>query len=174
MHLTPRRAIAYGGLIALAMSLFGCARERPAISVANAHKAYALGLRLAAQDRANVERHRAMLARLMRVTVLSVRDADRAIVINVRIANLSLKRVRSLEMGLEVDRVTGPRLALAELRTAQAVAPRTSVVIRMPVVYARFAEDAGALMGAKGVAKRYALDVKEIEYTDGSDAGYDD
>lgn len=162
------------GLIAIAVSLAACSNSKPAITAANARKAYHVGENLAAQDRASTQRRRAQMARLVRVRVLSAREMDRSVNLLVEIRNLTAKATRSVDMVLEIDEQSGQRLALAALHTAKPIAANGSLTVHLPVRFIRFGEDAARMSEARGVPKRYVLDVSDVTFADGSDAGYDD
>lgn len=165
--------VAFVGLV-IATSLTACSAEKPAISPENAAKAQAVGARLAAQEAADAAKHKAEIAKLIRAELSHVHERDRTMSLTLGIVNYTAKTVKSLEFGLEVDDASGKALGRAELRTAQTIGPKASASITFNFPYTKFGSGTGAVREALGKPKRYLLDVKEIKYTDGSDAGYDD
>ena len=171
-------------MLAIAASLgAGCARHTEAaatpppavLSEANKAKAYAVGLQLAAQDRAADKAHRAEMARLIDAAVLRTREQDRTLSLLLRLHNKSAKAVRSIGAGLEVRDPAGKRLGLAEIDDAPVrIAPHATVTAWEPIRYVRFGEDAGTMRLAAGKPKRIDLQIIELKYADGTDAGYDD
>lgn len=181
MHV--RRAVRAVALAALAASAAGCAHRAAAttqsipqtLTEANKKQAYAVGRRLAAQDRADEAAHRAQMDRLIAVSVLSVRDEDRQTDLLVSLRNKTSKTIRAFDAGLEVRSApNGRRIGLAEIHLNRTVRGRGSDSVWIPLRYVRFGEDAGTMRLARGKAKRTLLEVTEITYADGSDAGYDD
>jgi len=161
----------------------GCARHTEAaatpppavLSAANKAKAYAVGLRLAAQDRAADKAHRAEMGRLITAAVVQTREQDRTLSLLLRLHNKSAKAVRSIGAGLDVHNAAGKRLGLAEIDDAAVrIAPHGTVSVWEPVRYVRFGEDAGTMRLAAGKPKHIELQIIEVNYADGSDAGYDD
>lgn len=161
----------------------GCARHAEAaatpppavLSKANKAKAYAVGLQLAAQDRAAAKEHRAEMARLIDAVLVRTREQDRTLWLLLRLRNKSAKAVRSIGAGLEVHDPAGKRLGLAEIDDAAVhIGPHATVSVWEPVRYVRFGEDAGTMRLAAGKPKRIDLQIIELKYADGSDAGYDD
>ena len=110
----------------------------------------------------------------MRVDSIHVDERDRTIGIAFTVHNLTNKNVKALELSFESDGVRGNRIGSTELRTGQALPRNGTRTIAMYVPYTQFGEDTGPMREALGKPQRYTLDVKEIRYTDGSDAGYDD
>jgi hypothetical protein len=170
-------------LAATASISAGCARHAEAaatpppavLSEANKAKAYAVGEKLAAQDRAAEKAHRAEMARLIDAAVLQTREHDRTLALLLRLHNKSAKAVRSIGAGLEVRSPSGDRLGLAEIDDAAVrIAPHATVSVWEPIRYLRFGEDAGTMRLAAGKPKHIDLQIVEVKYADGSDAGYDD
>lgn len=161
--------------LAVSASLFGCAHHETAIvSDRTAASAQAVGVRLAAQDRENEERHRAAIAKLVRIDAVRIDERDRTIRVAFTIHNLSSKDVKALEFSFESDGVSGNRIGTTELRTGEPVRGKSTRALVLQIPYTQFGEDTGPMREALGKPQRYSLDVKEIKYADGSDAGYDD
>lgn len=138
-------------------------------------QAYEVGLRLAAQDRAADKAHRDEMARLIGTSILRTRDADFALSLLLQVHNKSTKVIRRFDAGLEVDaKDSTHRLGLAEIEVNRAIRPQSTSTFWEPVRYLRFGEDSGVVEMAAGKSKNVKLEVTEIKYTDGSDAGYDD
>jgi hypothetical protein len=160
----------------------GCARHTeaaatppPVLSEANKAKAYAVGLQLAAQDRAADKAHRAEMARLIDATVVRTYEQDRTLSLLLRLQNKSAKAIRGIGAGLEVHARSGKRLGLAEIDDVPIrIAPHGFASVWLPIRYVRFGEDAGTMRLAAGKAKQIDLQIVEVRYADGSDAGYDD
>lgn len=146
-------------------SLIACSQKSPAADI---------GARLAAQDRANEQQHREQLARLARIDAVVVHEDDRSIEIAFTMRNLAEKRVASLDVGFESDGPDGTRIGMAELRSVATIPPRTARHLSLTVPYTQFGEDTGAMREAEGKPQRYAVDIKEIRYADGSEVGFDD
>lgn len=142
--------------------------------IINLQEAYEIGLRMTAQTEIDDRRHRSELAKLMQARVDRTREADRMVELTLSIANTSVKTVKSLEFGLFVMGSDGKRIAMTEFRTGEPIAPHGTRTITVPMRYVRFGADAGAMVEAAGRPKTYSVVVKEIKYTDGTDAGYDD
>ena len=137
-------------------------------------RTYEVGLRMALDARKADRKHRDEMNRLIDVTIVKHRDEDHRIVFTLRVQNKSPKRLKTFESGVEVHDAKGARIGLAEFVTEHPVMPYQTVTFDEPVTYLRFGEDAGVMRLAQGKPKLIALGVKEIKYTDGSDAGYDD
>lgn len=144
------------------------------LSPEKAREAYAVGRRLVAQDRDREAAHRAQMARIIDATVSQTRDVDRTISLFIRLHNKAAKAIKSLDAGLEIHDASGARIGLSEIHVTHAVPARGSSAFWYPMRYLRFGEDAGTMRMAAGKPKRVRMDVTEIKYTDGSDAGYDD
>ena len=142
--------------------------------VINDQKTYDVGLALAAQERRDDTKHRTEMAKLVSVTVLAHRDEDRQIILTLRVHNTSGKTIRRLENGLAVTDPSGARVGLAEFVAQRTIAPQATVTFDAPLRYLKFGEDAGTMRLAEHKPKRIALEVKEVKFTDGTDAGYDD
>lgn len=170
--------------ILLAAGATGCAHHAEAaatppssqaLTPQNRAQAFAVGEKLAAQDRANEAAHRTQMDRLLDISVVRMRDADRETSLLVRIHNKSVKRIRELDAGLEVDAASnGRRLGLAEIHLDREIAGGAFQTFWVPLRYVRFGEDAGTMRLAEGKPKRAQLEATEVRYADGSDAGYDD
>jgi hypothetical protein len=142
--------------------------------VINEQKTYELGLRLAAQARAADARHRLQIARIMDVGITSYRDRERALELALRVRSKTPKTIRRFDSGIIVSDAAHTRIGLAEFTVDRTIPPHATVEIVVPVAYVRFGGDAGGLVVASGKPKTIDLDVKEIKFTDGTDAGYDD
>lgn len=114
------------------------------------------------------------MARLIDANVPQTRDADRTISLYVHLHNRSAKPIRSLEAGLEVHDSAGKRIGLTEIGIEKPIAAHGTLAFWYPVRYVRFSEDAGTMRLAAGKPKTIQMDVTEIKYADGTDAGYDD
>jgi len=110
----------------------------------------------------------------MRLTIERFDEFDRKITIRLRVHNLSSKNVRAIEAGLEVDDLSGARIATTEVHRTADIPPHGSLAIDISMPYTQFGEDTGSMREALGKPQRQRIDVKEIKYSDGSDAGYDD
>jgi hypothetical protein len=161
---------------ALTAAFSACSREqaKPLIDPAKAQQAYALGQRLAMQDREQRARHRAQMARLIEATVPKTRETGRTISLFVRLRNRSAKPITALDSGLFVFDRSGRRIGMAEIHLTRRVGGRESVAFWYPMGYVRFGEDAGTMLLAAALPKNVRMEVTEIRYADGSDAGYDD
>jgi hypothetical protein len=149
----------------------------PAQTLTAANKAIAaeVGRKLARQDRAVEAAHRAQMDRLVDASVLRIRDGDRDTAFLLRVSNKSYKPIRSFDAGLEVRLVSnGERIGLTELHVDRDIPPNGQVKFSVPLRYVRFGEDTATMRLAEGKAKRAWVEVTEIRYADGSDAGYDD
>jgi hypothetical protein len=171
-----RRALSLTGAAVFAAALAACshAPQQSTLTASNARMAYEVGRRLAAQDRAQTAEHRAEMARLIRASISTAQDADRTISLHVRLHNLSAKTIRSLDTGLEVRATDGRRIGLAEIGIEKTIPPHATLAFWYPMRYVRFGEDAGTMRLAAGKPKTIRMDVTEIKYSDGTDAGYDD
>lgn len=114
------------------------------------------------------------MARLIDAQVLDTRDAGRVISLYTRLSNKSAKTIASLDAGITVYDASGRRIGLTEIHLPRTVPPRAGVAFWYPMRYLRFSEDAGTMRLAAGKPKHVEIDVTEIKYADGSDAGYDD
>jgi hypothetical protein len=114
------------------------------------------------------------MARLISVTVSRTRDTDRTISLLLTLRNRSAKTIRSLDAGLEVHDTSGRRIGLTELRLSKPIPSHGTVTFWYSLRYLRFDEDAGTMRLAAGKPKTARVDVTEIKYADGTDAGYDD
>lgn len=140
--------------------------------VINMQLAYENGQKMAQQARVDEENHRREIAKLMRAIVLHSTEGQ-SIDLAVRIVNTTGKTVRRVEMGLMATH-NGKRIGMCEVALDRDIAPNGTIETTIPLHYSQFGEDATPMMNAAGKPKTYALDVKEIKYTDGTDAGYDD
>jgi hypothetical protein len=176
---------AYRALAAILLAgAAGCAHHAKAaatppsaqvLSPENRAEAFAVGQQLAARDRANDATHRSQMDRLIDVSVVQMRDADRQTALLVQVRNKNAKRIRSLDAGLEVHAVSGGRrIGLAQLHLDRDIPGGAVRQFWVPVRYVRFGEDAGTMRLAQGRPKRAEMEVTEIRYADGSDEGYDD
>ncbi|MDE2483389.1 MAG: hypothetical protein KGN02_14525 [bacterium] len=160
--------------LAVSASLFGCSRPAGPVSARNAELARTVGARLAAQAHERDARHRSELARLMRARVLSVAEGDRTMRIDFEIANLADKGVRAVDLAFVVERPSGARIAITELHARERLRPKSRNRVALVIPYIRFGDETGSMREAVGRPQRYRVDVEEIAYDDGSDAGYDD
>lgn len=162
--------------LAIAASLAACSTQpKPqVITPQNAALAQQVGAQLAAKEREETARHRAEIAKLIRAELSSVKEADRTISLRVGTVNYTNKTITSLEIGLEVDDASGNALGRTELRSSQTIGPKSQTTIVFNRPYTAFGSGTAAVRESLGKPKRYLLDVKEIKYSDGSDAGYDD
>ena len=142
--------------------------------IINQERAYEVGLLLGAQERANDLKHEKLIVGIMSLAVIGHRDEDHRIVLTLRVQNKTAKTMRRFDSGIEVHDTKGTRLGIAEFETQSTIAPHQTAAITIAIPYLRFGEDAGSMRLAAGKAKSIDLDVKEIKYTDGTDAGYDD
>lgn len=145
------------------------------LSSENKAKATEVARKLVEQDRASVAAHRAEMDRLIDATVLRISDGDREISLRLRVQNKTNKAITAFDAGLKVYlSQNGRRVGLTELHSSQNVAPQSAVTFTVPIRYVRFGEDTGSMRLAQGQLKNPQVEVTEINYTDGSDAGYDD
>lgn len=114
------------------------------------------------------------MARLIDATVPRTRESDRSIVLLLRLRNKAPKAVKAIDAGVEVRDAHGKRIGLSEIHVARAVGAHGEAAFWYPMRYVRFSEDAGSMRLAQGKPKTVDLEVTEIRYADGSDAGYDD
>lgn len=114
------------------------------------------------------------MAKRIDAHVLHAREIDRTISLLVQLHNKSAKSVTSLDSGIFVYDLSGKRIGMTETHLAKSIPPHTTLTFWYPMRYLRFGEDAGTMRLAEGKPKRIRLDVTEIKYADGSDAGYDD
>lgn len=142
--------------------------------IINLQKAHEVARRMQIEAEREDTKHRDMIARLIEAHIARTNEHDRSIDFLLHVKNLARKPIAHLELGLEVHDASGKRIGLAEMRTSAHVGAGTERDISIPMRYVRFGEDAGTMREAAGQAKQYDLLVKEITYTDGSDAGYDD
>lgn len=130
---------------------------------------------LVEQDRIVESTRRAEMARLIDASVLGISDADRETSLLLRVKNKTNKAIKELDAGLRVNLVpNGKRVGLTELHLNQNIAPQSAVTLTVPLRYVRFGEDTASMRLAQGKPKRAQVEVTEIKYADGSDAGYDD
>lgn len=170
------RALPLIGAAALAAALAACSHQpaKPVLDPEKAREAYAVGQRLAAQDRERTAEHRAEIARLIDANITQTQEVDRTISLYVHLHNRSAKTIRNLEAGLEVHDRRGKRIGLTEIAIDKPIAAHSTLAFWYPLRYLRFGEDAGTMRMAAGKLKTISMDVTEIKYTDGTDAGYDD
>lgn len=135
-------------------------------------RSYEHGQQLAANEAHEEQLHRAMLARLIRVQVTGANEGD-GIDLHTAIANLTGKTVKRIEMGLYVHHGS-TRVGMCEVALDTHIAPHATVSRTIALHYTQFGEDATSMMHARGQTKTYDVQVKEIKYTDGTDAGFDD
>lgn len=114
------------------------------------------------------------MAKLIDATVSQTRDVDRTISLFIRLQNRSSKAIKSLDAGLEIHDASGARVGMSEIHLSRAIRAHASSAFWYPMRYLRFGEDAGTMRMAAGKPKTVEMDVTEIKYADGSDAGYDD
>lgn len=164
------------GAAALAAALAACshAPAKPILDPVKAQQAFAVGEKLAAQDRAQQAEHREEIAKLIDARVIETRERNRTISLLIRIHNKGAKKIRTLDSGVFVNDTAGRRVGMTEVTLSKSIAPHATIAFWYPMRYLRFGEDAGTMRLADGKRKRVTLDVTEIKYTDGSDAGYDD
>jgi hypothetical protein len=172
--LTARRSLIWAAALAAALAACSHTATQPILDRAKAQQAYAVGQRLAAQDRAQQAEHRAEMARLIDARVSRTHEHDRTISLLIELHNKSAKRITSADSGIFVFVKGGRRIGMAEIHLARSIAPRSRVSFWYPMRYLRFGEDTGEMVLAAGKPKRVTMDVTEIKYADGSDAGYDD
>ena len=142
--------------------------------VINDQKTYDVGLAMAAQARRDDTKHRTEMAALLSVDVLAHRDEEHQIILTLRVHNKSRKVIRRLENGLAVTDPAGARVGLAEFVVERTIAPQAMVTFQTPLRYLKFGEDAGTMRLAQNKPKQIALEVKEVKFAGGTDAGYDD
>lgn len=161
---------------AFAAALAACSHEaaKPILDPAKEQQAYAVGERLAAEDRAQQAEHREEMSGLIVAAVTKTREQDRTISFFMQLHNKSAKAITSLDSGLFVYDTAGHSIGMTELHLAKPVAPHATVAFWYPLRYVRFSDDAGTMRLAAGKPKHVRMDVTEIRYADGSDAGYDD
>ena len=162
--------------LAIAASLTACSSQPkpPVITAQNAALAQHVGAQLAAKEREETARHRAEIAKLIYVNLSHATETDRTLTLAVHTTNFTPKTINALELGLEVDDAQGNALGRCELRSGKTVDAKSQTTIAFAMPYTKFGSGTAAVREALGKPKRYLLDVKEIKYTDGSDAGYDD
>lgn len=164
--------------LAIAASLTACSAQKSAqdqvISPKNAALAQAVGAKLAAQEAAETARHKAEISKLIRAELSNAHETDRTMSLTLGVINYTKKTVKALELGLEVDDASGNPLGRTELRTGKEIGPNAKTTVTFNMPYTHFGSGTAAVREALGKPKRYLFDVKEIKYTDGSDAGYDD
>lgn len=169
----PRSALL--GAAALAAALCACAQSSPrrqnVLTRAQARAAYAVGERLAAQDRARSAERRAATARVIGASVTRVHEAGRTIALLLHVRNKTIKTIRSFVAGVEVWDAAGKRIGLTEIRVQQRIAPHGARSFWYPLRYLRFGEDAGTMRLAARKRKRIALQVVAVTYTDGTRVG---
>jgi hypothetical protein len=137
--------------------------------------AAAVARKLVEQDRIAEAAHRAEISRLIDATALQIRDADRHVLFVLQIKNKTNRAISALDAGLQVNlESNGKRVGLTELHIKRIIAPQRSVTFSVPLRYVRFGEDTASMRLAEGKPKRAQIEVTEIKYADGSDAGYDD
>jgi hypothetical protein len=145
------------------------------LTAENKAKAAEVGRKLAAQDRAAEAAHRAQMDRLIDASIVQLRDSDRETTLLVHILNRSNKTISALDAGLEVHLVSnGKRVGLTEVHMSRVIPANGDVTFPVPLRYVRFGEDTASMRLAQGKAKHAEIEVTEIRYTDGTDAGYDD
>lgn len=161
---------------AFAAALAACSHEAPnaLLDPAKAKIAYAVGARLAAEDRTAQAEHREEMSRLIGARATKTRDRDRTISFLIQLQNKSAKTIASLDSGLFVYGSSGRRIGMTEFHLFKRIRPHDVVAFWYPMRYVRFSEDAGTMRLAADKPKRVQLEVTEIKYVDGSDAGYDD
>lgn len=163
--------------LAVTAGLIGCSAHQSGnggVSASAAAQAQSVGARLAEQDRENTERHRKALARLMRIDHVVVNEADRTMTLRFVAHNLSAKTVRRIEAGFEVDGDHNARIAGTEFHEPISIAPHGATPFTLAIPYTAFGSGTGPMRESLGKPQHYVLDVNEIKYADGSDAGYDD
>jgi hypothetical protein len=164
--------------LAIAASLAACSsqtqKQEQVITPQNAALAKQIGAKLAEQEREVASRHRAALSKLIRVELSNVRETDRTMSLHASAINYNDRSINALEIGLEVHDAAGKVLGRTELRSGKLIGPKSQASIVFNIPYTQFGEGTGPVREALGARKTYLLDVKEIKYTDGTDAGYDD
>ena len=143
--------------------------------VINLQISYEVALRLAAQAHADDMLHKAEIAKLVAPTITLVSEDARKIVLHFDFRNLSDKEIKKMELGLEFDDAkTNARIAMAEVHITRNIPGHGHIAYDYPMRYYRFSEDAGPLMASQGKPKKLDAQVTEINYADGTDAGFDD
>jgi hypothetical protein len=138
-------------------------------------KVAAVARRLVEQDRAAEAVHRAEMDRLIDASVLQIHDGDRQTSLLVHVENKGRKTIRAFDAGLSVHLTSnGKRVGLTELHLNRDIPPNGDATFLVSLSFVRFGEDTASMRLAEGKAKRARLEVTEIKYADGSDAGYDD
>lgn len=170
--------------IAVAISVTGCAHRVEAaatppptqiLTEANRAKIAEVARKLEAQDRTMRQAHRREIDRLIDASVLQVQDGDRETSLLLHIRNKSGKAIRAFDAGLEMRLLASHRrIGLTELHLTRAVPAGAEATFWVPLRYVRFGEDTASMRLAQGKSKRADVEVTEIKYVDGSDAGYDD
>jgi hypothetical protein len=117
------------GAAALAAALAACshAPAKPILDPVKAQQAYAVGQRLAAQDRKDQAEHRKEIAKLIDARVIETRERNRTISLLVRLHNKSAKTIRTLDSGVFVYNTAGNRIGMTEITLAKAIAPNATV-----------------------------------------------
>jgi len=160
---------------AFAAALAGCSHQTAAVlDPAKAQQAYVVGQRLAAKDREQQAEHRAEMARLISAGVLQTHEANRSISLLIQLQNKTAKPIASIDSGLFVYNMSGHRIGMTEIHLSKRIASRERTAFWYPLRYVRFGEDAGTMVLSSGKPKHVLMDVTEVKYADGSDAGYDD
>lgn len=143
--------------------------------VINLQISYEVGLRLAAQARADDEKHRAEIAGLITPKIALAQERERSLVLHLDLLNLTAKPIKSIELSLEFDNPkTGARIGITEVALVRNIPGKGRIAFDYPMRYLRFGEDTGAMVAARGTPKKLIAQVTEIKYADGSDAGFDD
>ncbi|GAC1393811.1 MAG: hypothetical protein NVSMB31_13560 [Vulcanimicrobiaceae bacterium] len=137
-------------------------------------RTYEVGLRMGAQERADDKKHREAIAKLMAVTIQAHSEEEHRIVLKLRVVNKTAKAMTRFDSAIEVHDRNDKRIGIAEFVADRAVPPHQTVTFSQPISYLRFGEDAGMMRMFQRKPKTVELEVKEIKYRDGSDAGYDD
>jgi len=162
--------------VAFAAALSACSHQpsKAILDPAKAKIAYTVGERLAAEDRAQQAEHREEMSRLIDARAIKTHDEDRTVSFFMQIRNKSTKAIASLDSGIFVYDAAGRRIGMSEFHLAKPIAPHAVIAFWYPMRYVRFSEDAGTMRLAAGKPKRTQLEVTEIKFADGTDAGYDD
>lgn len=173
--LTHSTRVMLAGL-AISASLAACSSQKQSqvITPQNASLAKQIGAQLAAKEREETSRHRAEILKLVRAELSNVSETDRVLSLHVGAINYTTKTIKALEVGLEVHDASGAVIGRTELRSGKRIGPKSQQMLTFNIPYTQFGEGTGPVREALGKPKTYVLDVKEIKYTDGSDAGYDD
>ncbi len=181
MSLTSRLMVA--SALALAAFTTGCTKQTGAaappppstVSDDYKRKLAAVAQKMAAQDRTDTLAKRQAMARLIDARVVRTADDDRSFSFQLQLKNKSSKPIKTIGAGLEVHDAAGKRIGLMEIDDAPIrIAANGTLTTWLHEPYVRFGENAGTMRLAQGKAKRIAVNIIEIKYTDGSDAGYDD